>query len=417
MQRTDTFVRRLVALTGSLAACAAFTMTAPAPAGAQQKPVKIAVIVPLSGPWARQGTLVKFGAETAVAEINETGGIKALGGAKLELIAIDAGDTAEKAKNAAQRLVAQEPDVVGGMGAWLSTFTLAATEVTERAEVPWLTLSYSDQITARGFKYVFQSSPTAGTQSTQAVPTLIELGKSATGKAPQSAGIIGDNTASPVSFLKPMREGGLEKLGMKVVMDETYTPPLSDATPLIQKVRSSRPEFLLFISSTISDLKLGLEKMNEFRLGKGAIPVVGNGAHMGAPEVVKNVSPDLLEGLMFIVANWQLKGQDRIAERYVKQTGEPWITQDGLAGYGHTWILKEALEKAGVADKVKVAAEIRKLDLKSGPAADAFPGGVKFEANGRRAGAPLVIVQWQNGRPVSVYPTDRAFAKAIWPKR
>ena len=41
---------------------------------AQPKNVKIAVIAPLSGPWARQGTLVKFGAETAVAEINAAGG-------------------------------------------------------------------------------------------------------------------------------------------------------------------------------------------------------------------------------------------------------------------------------------------------------------------------------------------------------
>ena len=128
--------------------------------------MKIGVIVPLSGAWARQGQLVKMGAETAIAEINAGGGIKALGGAKLELVALDAGDSPEKAKNAAQRLVAQEPEVVGGMGAWLSSFTLAVTEVTERAELPWFTLSYADTITSRGFKYVFQSSPTGGTQST-----------------------------------------------------------------------------------------------------------------------------------------------------------------------------------------------------------------------------------------------------------
>ena len=59
-------------------------------------------------------------------------------------------------------MIAQEPDLVGGFGCWLSTFTLAVTEVTERAQLPWLTLSYSDLITGRGFKYVFQSSPTAG---------------------------------------------------------------------------------------------------------------------------------------------------------------------------------------------------------------------------------------------------------------
>jgi branched-chain amino acid transport system substrate-binding protein len=407
--------RRSAVIAASAVVLAAICST-PVAVQAQQKNVKIAVIVPLSGPWARQGTLVKYGAETAVNEINAAGGIKALGGAKLELVAIDAGDSAEKAKNAAQRLVAQEPDVVGGMGAWLSTFTLAVTEVTERAQIPWLTLSYSDTITDRGFKYVFQSSPTAGLQSTEAVPTILNLGKTATGKAPATAGIIGDNTASPVSFLKPMREGVLVKMGIKIVMDETFTPPLSDATPLMQKVRSTRPEFLLFISSTISDLKLGLEKLNEFRLAKGAVPIIANGAHMGAPEVLKNVPADLIEGVFFIVANWELKGQDRISDLYKKQSGEPWITQDGLAGYGHTWIIKEALERAGVADKVKVSEEIHKLDLKTGPAADAFPGGVKFDAAGHRLNAPVVIVQWQNGRPLTVSPVDRAMAQPKWPK-
>jgi branched-chain amino acid transport system substrate-binding protein len=249
------------------------------------------------------------------------------------------------------------------------------------------------------------------------VPAIIDLAKAATGKAPTTAGIIGDNTASPVFFLKPLREGGLEKMGIKVLMDETYTPPLSDATPLIQKVRSTRPEILLFVSTTISDLKLGLEKMNEFRLAKGVIPVIANGAHMGAPEVLKNVPADLLEGVMFIVADWGMKGQESIIETFKKRTGEPWITQDAITGYGDMWILKEALESAKSADKVKVADEIRKMNLKEGPAATAFPGGVQFDEKGRRMNAPLVIVQWQNGVPVTVSPVDRALAKPYWPKR
>jgi branched-chain amino acid transport system substrate-binding protein len=413
---TRLLTKSLAALAAGIAAFAAVASMTTNVTAQQPKPVKVAVIVPLSGPWARTGTLIKMGAEMAVDEINQMGGIKALGGAKLQLVSADAGDTAEKAKNAAQRLIAQEPDVVGGTGAWLSTFTLAVTEVTERAQVPWLTLSYADSITDRGFKYVFQTSPTAGVQSTEAMPAILDLAKAATGKAPQTAGIIGDNTASPVSFLKPMREGGLQKLGVKVVMDETYTPPLSDATPLVQKVRSSKPDLLLFITSNVPDLKLSLDKLNEFHLGKGAIPLIGNGAHMGAPEVLKNVSPDLLEGVMFIVADWGLKGQESIIEQFKKRTGEPWITQDSITGYGDMWILKEALERAKVADKVKVAEEIRKMDLKDGPAALAFPGGVRFDEKGRRVGAPLVIVQWQNGVPLSVYPTDRALAKAKWPK-
>ena len=106
--------------------------------------------------------------------INSAGGIKSLGGAKIEVISADAGDTTEKAKNAAQRLLADEPELVGGTGAWLSSFTLAVTEVTERASLPWLTLSYSDAITNRGFKFVFQTSPTAaGRPRIRCTPMLL----------------------------------------------------------------------------------------------------------------------------------------------------------------------------------------------------------------------------------------------------
>ena len=72
--------------------------------------------------------------------------------------------------------------------------------------------------------------------------------------------------------------------------------------------------------------------------------------------------------------------------------------------------------EAGVADKVKVNDEIKKLDLKTGRAADTFPGGVKFDEAGRRVGAPVCIVQWQDGKPMTVFPTDRAMATARWPK-
>ena len=96
--------------------------------------VKIAMLVPLSGPWARSGLLEQMGARMAIDEVNAAGGIKALGGAKLKLMEFDCGDFAEKSKDAAQRMIAQEPDLAGGFGCWNSGFTLAATEVTERAD-------------------------------------------------------------------------------------------------------------------------------------------------------------------------------------------------------------------------------------------------------------------------------------------
>jgi branched-chain amino acid transport system substrate-binding protein len=389
---------------------------APGAAPAQTKEVKVAMIAPISGPWARQGELMKKGADMAIDDINKAGGIKALGGAKMVLVVEDAGDSVEKAKNAAQRMVANHPDLIGATGSWLSSFTLAVTEVTERAELPVLTLSYSDQITDRGFKYVFQTSPTGGTQAVNALPTIIELAQGAAGKRPQKVALIMDNTAAPVSFAKPMREGGLQKAGLELVVDEMFTPPLSDATSLVQKVRSARPDFLFLLPTSVPDDKLCLEKLNEFGLGKGRVPVVSNGAHMGAPDLLNTVGKELMEGVMAIVANWGAKGQEALIAEFKKRTGEPWLTQDSVSTYGDLWILKEAAEKAGSADRKKVAEAIRGMDTKDGPA-KFFPGGhVKFDEKGRRVGAPLVIIQWQNGEPVTVFPPEAAFAKPVWPR-
>jgi branched-chain amino acid transport system substrate-binding protein len=401
-------------LKSTVIAVLAFAAFSPA---AAQTEVKIGLIAPMSGPWARQGDLMLKGANLAIDDINKQGGIKSLGGAKLKLIVFDAGDNVEKAKNAAQRMIAQEPDLVGATGAWLSSFTLGVTEVTERAELPVLTLSYSDQITARGFKYIFQTSLTGGGQANNAMPGLIKLGESATGKKLQTVAIIQDNTAAAVAFAKPMREGGLQKLGLRLVVDETFTPPLSDCTPLIQKVRSARPEVLLLLPTAIPDDKLCLEKLNEFGLGKGRVPVISNGAHIAAPDMLKNLGPDLLEGVMTVVGNWSGKGQEQIMKDFVAKTGEPWITQDSLSTYGDMWIFKEALEKAASADRKKIADAIRTMDTTEGPA-KYFPGGrVKFDDMGRRVDADLAIVQWQKGVPVTVYPVGTALAQPIWPRQ
>jgi branched-chain amino acid transport system substrate-binding protein len=386
------------------------------PVGAQAKEVRVAMIAPMSGPWARQGELMKKGADMAIEDINRAGGVKSMGGARLRLLVVDAGDSAEKAKNAAQRLVAQEADVVGASGAWLSSFTLAVTEVTERAELPVLTLSYSDVITGRGFKYVFQTSPTGGAQANGALPALLELAKQATGQPLKTVGIVMDNTASPVSFVKPMREGGFDKLNLKLVVDETFTPPLADASSVVQKVRNTRPDVLLLLPTSVPDDKLVLEKLSEMGMGRGRLPVVSNGAHMGAPEMLKLVGKDLMEGVMTVVANWGAKGQEKLIADFKKRTGEPWMTQDSISTYGDMWIFKEALEKAKVADRKKVAEAIRTMDTTEG-AAKFFPGGrLKFDENGRRAGAALLIVQWQNGEPMVVYPPNAALAKPNWSK-
>jgi len=409
-------IGRRTALGMGLAGAAA--TIAPGRARAQGNPaeVKIALVVPLSGAWARQGILEQMGAEMAVDDVNKAGGIKALGGAKLKLIVYDTGDSAEKAKNAAQRLVAQEPDLVGGIGCWLSTFTLAVTEVTERAELPWLTLSYSDAITNRGFKYIFQSSPTADAQSKALLPSMIALGQSATGKKPTKVAFVGDNSASSVSFMKPIREYLAKDLGLTIVADETFTPPLADATTMVQKIRSGRPDFIVFQSTNVPDDKLLLDKFAERGITAKTIPMVGGGGHWTVPELLKVAGKEQLEGVLVGLADWPGKKLADLEKRFIARTGEPWFGHDSIFPYAHVMILKEALERTGSTDRRKIGAMMHEMDLRDGPA-DYFPDGrVKYDEAGRRVGAELCIVQWQNGKPVAVQPESIAAAKAIWPK-
>jgi branched-chain amino acid transport system substrate-binding protein len=405
--------RRAVSLMLATAA-----LSATLDASAQTKEVEVGLIAPMSGPYARQGQVMKMAAEMAIETINQQGGIKSLGGAKLKLDIFDAGDSVEKAKNAAQRMVADSPDLVVATGAYLSSFTLAVTEVTERAQLPVITFSYSDLITSRGFKYVFQTSATGVQQAEGSLPALMEMAEKASGKRPQTVGIVMDNTAASVSFVKPMRDHQFEKLGLKLVVDETFTPPLANATPLIQKVRSARPDILILLPTVISDAKLLLEKMNEFGLGHGKVPTIANGAAILDPDLRNNMNIEQLEGVMAVVADWTTAAQKDFVEEVKKKTSEPWPTQHFVTTYGDIWIFKAALEAAGKADREAVAKALRAMNL-SGGAANFFPGNgkLKFDENGRREGASLLIVQWQKGVPITVYPPKDAISPPIWPKQ
>jgi branched-chain amino acid transport system substrate-binding protein len=120
---------------------------------------------------------------------------------------------------------------------------------------------------------------------------------------------------------------------------------------------------------------------------------------------------------MAVVANWTTAAHKDFVKEVTSKTGEPWPTQHFVTTYGDMWIFKAALETAGKADRQAVAKALRDMNLVDGPA-QFFPGGrVKFDGNGRREGASLLIVQWQGGVPVTVYPSKDAVAAPAWPKR
>lgn len=374
--------------------------------------VKIALVVPLSGRWARQGQLKKMGADMAIEEINSQGGIKALGGAKIVLREADAGDSVEKAVSAAQRVLTREK-ISAGIGSWLSSFTLGVTEVAERLQVPWLSLSYADNITERGFRYTFQTSPVSSAQAEQALDLVVELGKRNNHPIKKVA-LVGDNTAATVFFFKPLREKLLQAKGIELVVDEVWTPPLADATSIVQKLRTAQPDLVFYGATNFPDSIQVLQKVREFGV---KTHIQGVGAWLVTPEYVKTVGKDLLDNVQTVVAAHPMKGQEELVKKFVQRTGEPFMTQDPLCTYAHVWLIKAAIEQAKSADPKAIRDALAKIDLSTGPAAASlYPGRIRFDERGRRIGAVPIIVQWQNGEPFTVVPANVATRPIVWNK-
>lgn len=405
-----------VAVCGVLAGCALAAAGLATPAGAQTREVKVALVAPISGAQARAGELMRTGARLAIEDINAAGGIRALGGATMGLVVEDAGNTVETAKNAAQRLVADQPDVVAGTGAWNSSLTLAITEVTERAGLPWVTLSYADQITGRGFRYIVQTVPVASVLAGSSMPAVLDMAGNATTR-PATVAIVSDSTAASQAFVRPLRDGGFRDLGVKVVVDEVYTSPLTDATTIVQKLRAARPGFLLFYALQFPDAKLVLSKMAEFGLGQGRLPTVTVGVQFASPEMLRAVGADGLQGLVVVAPNWPSKAQDKLLPGLTARSGEPWINQDTISTYGDMWLIKDALERAGSADRDKVMAALRSTDATTGPADYYLGDRLAFDDSGRRLGGAVGLIQWQGGKPLLVWPARDAVAPSTWPKR
>lgn len=394
-----------VLIIGALTLAATLTGCATATPGSASA-VHIAAVLPLTGALARQGNLELAGAKFAVEEINEAGGITSLDGAQIVLDVQDAGATVESAVTATNRALGGELPAAA-VGAYASSLTLGATEVSERKHVPWVTVSFADSITDRGFQYVFQTSPVAsalGSEGLSDFVTLVEEG----GTRIESIALIGDNTAASAAFLDTVENSLAPKLGLSVSTRQDWTPPLTDASGIAAAVAENEPDAVVYTSVSQSDTALVVNALRQFGVDA---PMVALGSGILLPEYLKSVGAEAMEGITAIVGASPGPESARLVEAFAGTTGEPWMTQDAISGYSELWLIKEALEGARSSAPEDVAAALREIDLDSGPAAENVSGGrIRFDEAGHRLDAVPMLAQWQAGKPVTVWPAGQALA-------
>ena len=364
------------------------------------EPVNIGGLYPVTGSFAQIGQGCVNAAKLAVQMVNEAGGIKSLGGAPLNLIVSDVQSDTTVTRTETDRLInAYKLSAIHGCFA--SALTLIASEVAERAKMPLLTGSSSDQLN-KNRRYTF----TPFSRASQFAEAQLQMSRLVS-DSPKVA-VIFENTAFGTSTSNGLREQASGQ-GVEVVMFEPYSAGLTDASPLINKVRASGAN-MLFPVSYLNDLILIIRAIRQNGL---EIAINGGSGGFVIPDFYKNVG-SVGEGLLG-VAHWNHDvnaDARKVNENYKKQYGE-FLFEYAGGLVAQTFMIADALERAASTDPQKVRDALSTLDVSSGYAAMGPGGKVKFGPNGKNIYAHPVGVQWQHGDLATVFPKEDARASLL----
>ncbi|RKJ52262.1 ABC transporter substrate-binding protein, partial [Butyricicoccus sp. 1XD8-22] len=306
--------------------------------------IKIGTILPLSGASAQLGENSKKAIDMAVEEINEAGGIKALGGKKLEIVYADSQGDPPTGVSEAERLLS-DPEIVLLNGAWQSGVTLPASEVAERNGKIWIApVPSEDSITERGFKYVFRLADTSTMRVAAQIAFLKDLNKI---EPIKTVAVLYENTAWGTGVADTWKEE-LPANGFEIVLAEGYDGNAADLTPVATKVKNVNPDVVLMVSY-LKDATLLTNAFVQQKVTPKAF--IGTSGGYADAEYLKNVGTNALN--FFDVAAW---------ESDVNRPFSPEVNNKFKEKYGHDmngemvkeyvaiYTIADALERAGTTE-------------------------------------------------------------------
>jgi len=189
-------------------------------------------------------------------------------GAKINLVVSDSTSNPTTASTIARRLITQN-EVTAILGAFASSLTLAISEVTAQADIPFLTMAFADEITGRGLESVFQVTPKASVTGRAQVNYTLAIAEAAGSKIEKIA-IMYEDTAYGIAQSRGLRRAAKDA-NIEIVMDEAYPLGITDATPLIEKLHASRAQ-AVFPVSYLNDSLFIIRTMRQQRM---TIPAIG----------------------------------------------------------------------------------------------------------------------------------------------
>jgi branched-chain amino acid transport system substrate-binding protein len=367
--------------------------------------VKVGALFPLSGDLKDKGVDSANGVRLAVEEINSSGGIASMDGAKLEVVYVDTKGKPSHGASEVERLISKE-GVAAIIGTYQSSVTKQATQVAERLETPFIvSVSIADIITERGFRYTFRIQPKATFYARDQVQFLRDLKKLA-GYSVQRVALLHENTDFGTSAALAQKRD-LRKYGMQVVADVSYKAEgVANLDQEVAQVLAAKPDAILTVTYLMDSvlIRKALAKAG------AAAPMVDTAGGTVSPEYIGLLGP--LANGAFTVAEFSkfAAGGKKLNERF-KRHFKVDITGDSAHAYQAVLVLKEALERTGSRDKAKLRDALASTDIGKGDKLVLPSERLRFDKSGQNEFARLFVMQIQNGELVPVWPAQYATGK------
>jgi branched-chain amino acid transport system substrate-binding protein len=361
-----------------------------------EKTVKFGALLALSGPLAAAGRELREAVELATEDINRRGGIRSLGGARVEIAYGDSQAKPDVSNSETERLIARE-GVLAITDMYPSATTLAATQAAERLKTPFfVSIAVADSITERGFRYVFQQVPRASDLAKFQADFLAFLEKSQ-GKKLSRIAILHEDGDYGQSVNVAATEF-LKQHGREVVGSFSYPFRTTDVSTLIGRLKATRPDAVLQASYIGDSI---LISRTASRLGL-KVPFIdaGGKAHHSYAEAAGTTG----EG-EYVLTLWNpdIPGASELNGRYRARTG---IDMPGHAAllYQSILTLAAGVEQAGKADREALRDALVKINLPPGPNMVLPYQHMKFDGKGLIDGGGFLMTRLTNGQLVTLYP-------------
>ena len=400
-----TLQTRLSRRTVVKAAAASTMLGAPGLLLAQARPVKIGLIHPVSGALAYSGGQGRMGCQMAIDEINAAGGIKALGGARVEAALGDSQSRPEVGVAEVERL--HQEAVAAYVGCFSSAIALPATQAAAKYNTPFMIdVGVSDAIVSRGLKNVFRLAPGNGKCVDDAFAGLAEVNKAAGGVA-KSVVLVHEDSEFGTSTAR-LLSGKIANVGLEVKETLKHATPTRDFSNLVLRIKSIKPD-LVIISNYQNEYVLLARTMHQQRVDvAGMFSVLGGGFNY---RLVKE-QPDVAQYMMDFNHWYNPLSQRAQAMRRAVEARGGLFTFEVYCGYNAVKCYIDAVERAKSADKDKVIAA-----LETSTWSDHFmPYGPTRFVNGQNQGGRAVLLQASKTDIDVVWPNEFAGAKPIFPK-